>query len=200
MILLYNILKRRTEGVLPGLMCWIDYILKVSSCSVSGPPGLFCAILSRPSIWQVKVVLCRGVKHRTSHRQFVISPHCTTGQTIRLVCSWMSSVVDLWRVRVAEGLERVLPRCKSVSDSTWSFMNKPFFFLFSFLFFFFYGTQKWIHESVQDMKLLTVGEWIQKRDLEGSHDVLTTKKCDTDRVTEHLPLVRCVFPVRKLRD
>ena len=112
MILLYNILKRRTEGVLPGLMCWIDYILKVSSCSVSGPPGLFCAILSRPSIWQVKVVLCRGVKHRTSHRQFVISPHCTTGQTICLVCSWMSSVVDLWRVRVAEGLERVLPRCK----------------------------------------------------------------------------------------
>ena len=196
MILLYNILKRRTEGVLPGLMCWIDYILKVSSCSVSGPPGLFCAILSRPSIWQVKVVLCRGVKHRTSHRQFVISPHCTTGQTIRLVCSWMSSVVDLWRVRVAEGLERVLPWCKSVSDSTRSFMNKPFFSLFSF---FTVLRNEYMNQS-NDMKLLTVGEWIQKRDLEGSHDVLTTKKCDTDRVTEHLPLVRCVFPVRKLRD
>lgn len=196
MILLYNILKRRTEGVLPGLMCWIDYILKVSSCSVSGPPGLFCAILSRPSIWQVKVVLCRGVKHRTSHRQFVISPHCTTGQTICLVCSWMSSVVDLWRVRVAEGLERVLPRCKSVSDSTRSFMNKPFFSLFSF---FTVLRNEYMNQS-NDMKLLTVGEWIQKRDLEGSHDVLTTKKCDTDRVTEHLRLVRCVFPVRKLRD
>ena len=196
MILLYNILKRRTEGVLPGLMCWIDYILKVSSCSVSGPPGLFCAILSRPSIWQVKVVLCRGVKHRTSHRQFVISPHCTTGQTICLVCSWMSSVVDLWRVRVAEGLERVLPRCKSVSDSTRSFMNKPFFSLF---FFFTVLRNEYMNQS-NDMKLLTVGEWIQKRDLEGSHDVLTTKKCDTDRVTEHLRLVRCVFPVRKLRD
>lgn len=45
-----------------------------------------------------------------------------------------------------------------------------------------------------DMKLLTVGEWIKNCDLEGSHDVLTIKSVTLKRVTEHLR-ARCVFPV-----
>lgn len=190
MILLYNILKRRTEGVLLGLVCWIDYTIKVSSCSVSGPPGLFCVILSRSSFWQVKVVLCRGVKHQTSLRQFVISPHYTTGQMIHIVCSRMSSVVDLWRVRVAEGFEFYLDvnLCQIQLGVSWTRL------------FFFYVNQKWINDSVQWHEI-THGRWVNSKAWLGGESWCSQQKSVTLKESRSIcGLVRCVFPVRKLRD